>query len=148
MEIKFIKTKNLGEILRLQPILRKTFSDLREKTKISYLKERISKKKGMVLKMLIEGKLAGFSVWFGEEKKSAYIWWLVILPKWQKNGFGKKLLKMTLKEIKNMGFKRVWAKVKNDNFATLGLLAKFHFSITGLKEENGVFTLIAEKNFK
>lgn len=107
MEVKFIKTKNLGEILRFQPILRKTFSDLREKTKISYLKERISKMKGMVLKMLIERKLAGFSVWFGEEKKSTYIWWLVILPKWQKNGFGKKLLKMTLKEIKNMGFKRV-----------------------------------------
>lgn len=148
MKIKFLKTKNLKEILKLQPILKKTFPDLQEKTKISYLKEKIAKKKGEILKMLVEKKLAGFSVWFAEDKKLAYIWWLVILPEWQRNSLGKKLLKVTLEEIKNHGFKKVWAKVKTDNFPTLVLLAKFHFYITGLRNENGIFTIIAEKEFR
>lgn len=147
-KLKIKKFKNLNRIVVFRSILKKLFPELKEKLKKEYLKEKIKGKEGMFLEAQIQNEIIGFSLWFKETQDLAYLWWLLVLPKWQNNGYGKIILRETLNEIQKKGFKRVWAKIKNDNFAILSLLAKFHFCIKGLSQENGIFTVIVEKDLQ
>lgn len=147
-KLKFLKTKNLKEFLKIHFILKKIFPDLSKKVSLRYLKERLREKEGMFLKAKLKNNLVGFSIWWEEPQNTAYIWWLVVLPEYQKNGFGGMILGETLKEIEKRGIKRVWAKIKNDNFAILSLVSKFHFYIKGLTNEDGLLTVIVEKKLK
>lgn len=147
-KLKISKTKNLKEFLKFHYILKEIFPDLSEKILLPYLKERIREKEGMFLRAKLENELIGFSIWWKESKDLAYIWWLVILPQYQRNGFGEIILRETLKDIERKGIEKVWAKIKNDNFPILSLLSKFQFYIKGLSNEDGIFTVIVEKKLK
>lgn len=147
-KLKILKTKNLKEFLKTHHLLQEVFPYLSRKISFSYLKERIKGKEGIFLRAKLKNKLVGFSIWWEEGQNTAYLWWLVVLPKYQRNGFGETILKETLLEMKRRGIEKVWAKIKNDNFAILALLSKFHFYIKGLNNEEGIFTVIVEKNLK
>lgn len=111
-----------------------------------YFEEKIKVALGMIIKAMIKKKVVGFLIWLKENPKVAYIWWLVVLPKWQKRGIGEKLLEVALKEIQKRNFQKVWAKIKNDNFPALFLSLKFHFYIKGISNEDGVMTILVEKD--
>lgn len=147
-EIKIKKISNLGKILKLKAVLEKSFPYLKEKIRKNYLVSKIEGKEGEIIEAIFKGKTIGFSAWLKESSKIAYIWWLVVLPEFQGNNFGKILLRETLEELKEKGFEKVWAKIKNDNFTTISLIMKFHFYIKGVSNEDGIFTVIVEKNLK
>jgi ribosomal protein S18 acetylase RimI-like enzyme len=119
---------------------------LQKKLTKNYFEEKIKIPFGMILRAVQKGKTLGFVVWLQENSKVAYIWWLIVLPQWQNKGIGKRLFKAALKEIQKRNYQRVWAKIKNDNFATLSLVLKFQFYIKGISNEDGILTILVEKD--
>jgi len=145
-EVEIIKSDHLNEILALRKILSFNFPNLKKKTTKIYLLNKIRDKKGYLIKAISQNKIVGFLAWLKESSKTAYIWWLVVDKKFQKNNIGSKLMKEALKDIQREGIKRVWAKIKNDNFSALALVAKFQFFVEGITNEDGIFTVVVAKN--
>jgi ribosomal protein S18 acetylase RimI-like enzyme len=145
-EVEIIKSDHLNEILALRKTLSFNFPNLKKKTTKIYLLNKIRDKKGYLIKAISQNKIVGFLAWLKESSKTAYIWWLVVDKKFQKNNIGSKLMKEALKDIQREGIKRVWAKIKNDNFSALALVAKFQFFVEGITNEDGIFTVVVAKN--
>jgi ribosomal protein S18 acetylase RimI-like enzyme len=144
-KVKFVKSDNLKEILSLRNLLISNIPKyLRKKATKKYLEKRIKNKKGFIIKLILKNKVIGFQIWF-EKNKVAYLWWGVIDKKYQGNHLGFKLIKRTLNDIKKRKIKRIWTKIKNDNFIALRLFLKFHFSIQKVYKENGISITILEK---
>ncbi len=145
-KIKIVKSENLNEILDLKKTIISCLPNLKKKTTKTYLKNKIKNKEGGIIKAVFRKKVLGFLAWLKETETTAYIWWLVVKKKYQRNHLGSKLMKEALKELTKRGFKKVWAKIKNDNFSALSLALKFHFFIEGISNEDQIFTVIVAKN--
>jgi ribosomal protein S18 acetylase RimI-like enzyme len=145
-KIKIIKSKNLNEVLKYHGMIVSSLPFLKKKVTKNYLKNKIRGKEGEIIKAIFRKKFLGFLIWLKESETVAYIWWLIVSKKYRRNRIGSKLMKEALKELKKRGFKKVWAKIKNDNFSALVLALKFHFFIEGISNENRVFTVIVAKN--
>jgi ribosomal protein S18 acetylase RimI-like enzyme len=145
-KIKIIKSENLNEILNLRKMIVSCLPNLKKKATKAYLKNKIKNKEGGIIKAVLKKKVLGFLAWLKESESTAYIWWLIVEKKYQRNHLGSKLMREALKEFKKRGFKKVWAKIKNDNFSALSLVIKFHFFIEGISNEDQIFTVIVAKN--
>jgi ribosomal protein S18 acetylase RimI-like enzyme len=145
-KVKIIKNENLNEVLRYRRMIVSSLPILKKKATKTYLKNKIRGKEGGIIKAVLGKKVLGFLAWLKESETTAYIWWLIVNKKYRRNQIGSKLMQEALKELKKRGFKKVWAKIKNDNFSALVLTLKFHFFIEGISNEDGVFTVIVAKN--
>jgi len=145
-KIKIVKSENLNEILELREMIVSCLPNLKKKTTKVYLENKIKNKEGEIIKAILGKKVLGFLAWLKETENTAYIWWLIVDKKYQRNHLGTKLMKEALKELRKKGFKKVWAKIKNDNFSALSLALKFHFFIEGISNEDQIFTVIVAKN--
>mgnify|MGYP003880632535 CR=1 FL=1 len=145
-QIKIIKTEKLDEVLNFRSMLASCLPSLKKKTTKKYLKNRIRGKEEGMIKAVLGKKVLGFLTWLKESKAVAYIRWLVVDKKYQRNQVGSRLMEEAIKELTKRGFKKVWAKIKNDNFRALALAVKFHFVIEGIWKEDRFFTVIVAKN--
>jgi len=145
-KVKIIKSENLNEVLKYHRMIVSSLPILRKKVTKTYLENRIKGKEGGIIKAVLGKRELGFLTWLKENESTAYIWWIIVNKNYRGNGLGSKLMRETLKELTNRGFKKVWAKIKNDNFAALTLFFKFQFYIEGFSNEDEIFTVFVAKN--
>jgi ribosomal protein S18 acetylase RimI-like enzyme len=145
-KVKIIKSENLDEVLKYRRMIVSSLPILKKKVTKTYLKNRIKGREGEIIKAVLRKKEVGFLTWLKENESTAYIWWIIVNKNYRGNGLGSKLMREALKELTKRGFKKVWAKIKNDNFAALSLFFKFQFYIEGFSNEDGIFTVFVVKN--
>ena len=144
-----IRRSDLSEIVKFEEWLKKSLPYLSKKITEDYLKKRIEKVgRGKLIEVVSKRSTVGFIAWFEETSEKAYLWLLLVSPRYRNLGIGGHLLDIALEEIKRNGYQRVWAKVKNDNRAVLSLLLKRDFFIKGLVNEEGLSTVLVEKTLE
>lgn len=143
-----IKRSNLLKVLRFEKWLKSYLPELKSKLSRDYLLHKIKKAPaGEVIEISLDKKIVGFLAWLEEIDGSAYLWLMVVLPSFRKNGIGSLLIDLALEEIEKR-YNRIWAKVKNDNQTMLAILLKRGFIIKGLVTENGLPVVFLEKEIK
>ena len=105
-----------------------------DKIAFSYIKDKFSKGKNISYVLEDKGKILGFAVCsmsFGADGKQAMLEEIVVDPKYQNKGLGKKLSSYVLKELKKIKVKTVslWVKKKSPAY-------KFHTK-NGFTEDGG-----------
>ena len=89
-------------------------------------------KYGKVFVMLSDDKdelMSVIEVLSSFDRESAYVYGVSTVPKFQKNGYAKILLRFVMKTLKEMGIKKIELTVDMDNFTAKRIYEKLGFEI-------------------
>lgn len=81
---------------------------------------------------LLDGQLVG-SVMVGYEGHRGWLNYLAVLPKYQKRGYGRKLVEKAIEELKKLGCLKVNLQVRNTNASVISF-----YKHLGFKDDNVV----------
>ncbi len=96
------------------------------------IKKKLEFQPGLFFVALLDGQLVG-SVMVGYEGHRGWLNYLAVLPKYQKQGYGRKLVEKAIEELKKLGCLKVNLQVRKTNTSVISF-----YEHLGFKDDNVV----------